>query len=158
MGVPATVLLVHGEQEMSQRNGDKARSNRQRKAKMHQRGRIRELRMTTEQRASKTIGRPSSGRTEERISVWEDEGGSVKETPERGMTGTVNQIAWAKQIRTQVNTEFDRVANALRSAATKQSSQDQMATQAIIEISEERRAEVLANEQAGYFIHDWQES
>jgi len=32
-----------------------------------------------------------------------------------------------------------------------------MATQAIIEILEEKRAEVFANEQAGYFIHDWQE-
>ena len=58
------------------------------------------------------------------------------------MTGTFNQIAWAKQIKTQVNAEFDRVANALRSAATKQSSQDRIATQAIIEILEEKRAEV----------------
>jgi hypothetical protein len=45
----------------------------------------------------------------------------------------------------------------LRSVSTKQSSQDRMATQAIIEILEEKRPEVLANEQAGYFIHDWQE-
>jgi hypothetical protein len=89
--------------------------------------------------------------------VWEDEGGSVKETPQRGLTGTVNQIAWAEQIKTQVNAEFDRVANALKSAATKQSSRDRVATQAIIDILEEKRAEVLANEQAGYFIHDWQE-
>ena len=140
---------------MSQRNGDKARSNRQRKAKMHKRDRIRDFRKTTEQRLSKAIGRPNSGGTEERIAVWENEGGSVKKT--RGMTGTFNQIAWAKQIKTQVNTEFDRVANALRSAATKQTSQDRIATQAIIEILEEKRAEVLANEQAGYFIHDWQE-
>ena len=81
----------------------------------------------------------------------------MKETPEREMTGTVNQIAWAKQIKTQANAEFDRVANALKSAATKQSSQERVVTQAIIEILEEKRAEVLANEQAGYFIHDWQE-
>jgi len=94
---------------------------------------------------------------EERISVWEDEGGSLRETPESGMTGTVNQIGWAKQIKTQVNAEFDRVASALRSAATKQSSQDRMDTQAIIAILEDKRAEVMANEQAGYFIHDWQE-
>jgi hypothetical protein len=73
---------------MSQRNGDKARSNRQRKAKMHKRGLIREFQKTTEQRASKAIGRPNSGGTKERIAVWENEGGSVKETP--GMTGTVN--------------------------------------------------------------------
>src|SRR4026208_1241401 len=108
---------------MSQRNGDKARSNRQRKAKMHQRKRIREFRKSREQHASKAIGRRNSARAEERIAVWEDEGGSVQETPERGMTGTVNQIAWAKEIKTQVNAEFDRVANALKSAATKQSSQ-----------------------------------
>jgi cell division FtsZ-interacting protein ZapD len=73
------------------------------------------------------------------------------------MTGTVNQIAWAEQIKTQVNAEFDRVANALKTVAAKQSSQDRMATQAIITILEEKRAEVLANEEAGYFIHDWQE-
>jgi hypothetical protein len=63
---------------------------------MLKRGRIREFRKTTEQRASTTISRPSSGGTEERIAVWENEGGSVKKT--RGMTGTVNQIASAKQI------------------------------------------------------------
>src|SRR5437016_5629544 len=93
---------------------------------------------------------------EEQISEWE-EGGSLRETPESGMTGTVNQIGWAKQIKTQVNAEFDRVASALRSAAAKQSSQDRMDTQAIIAILEDKRAEVMANEQAGYFIHDWQE-
>jgi hypothetical protein len=63
---------------MSQRNGDKARSNRQRKAKMHKRDRIRDFRKTTEERVSKAIGRPNSGGTEERIAVWENEGGSVK--------------------------------------------------------------------------------
>ena len=45
----------------------------------------------------------------ERISVWEGEGGSLNETSEKALTGTVNQIEWAKQIRTQVNAEFDRV-------------------------------------------------
>jgi len=122
---------------------------------MHKRDRIRDFRKTTEPRISKAIGRPKSGSTEEQIAVWENEGGSVKKT--RGMAGTVNQIAWANQIKTQVNAEFDRVANALRSAATRQSSEDRKATQAIIEILEEKRAEVLANEEAGYFIHDWQE-
>jgi len=69
--------------QQPERNGDKARSNRQRKAKMHQRRRIREFRKTTEQHASKGIGRRNSGCTEERIAVWEDEGGSVKETRKR---------------------------------------------------------------------------
>jgi hypothetical protein len=122
---------------------------------MHQRDRIRGFRKTTKQGVSKSIGRPNASGTEERIAVWENEGGSVKKA--RGLTGTVNQIAWANQIKGQGNAEFDRVANALRSAATKQSSQDRMTTQAIIEILAEKRAEVLANEQAGYFIHDWQE-
>ena len=94
---------------------------------------------------------------QERISEWEGEGGSLNETPEKALTGTVNQIEWAKQIKTQVNAEFDRVITALKAAATKQSGQDRMDTQAIIAIVEEKRIEVMAHEEAGYFIHDWQE-
>ena len=93
----------------------------------------------------------------ERISVWEGEGGSLNETSEKALTGTVNQIEWAKQIRTQVNAEFDRVITALEAAATKQSGQDRMDTQAIIAIVEEKRTEVMEHQEAGYFIHDWQE-
>jgi hypothetical protein len=93
----------------------------------------------------------------ERISVWEGEGGSLNETPEKALTGTVNQIEWAKQIRTQVNAEFDRVVKALEAAATKQSGQDRMDTQAIIAIVEKKRTEVMEHQDAGYFIHDWQE-
>ena len=93
----------------------------------------------------------------ERISVWEGEGGSLNETSEKALTGTVNQIEWAKQIRTQVNAEFDRVITALEAAATKQSAQDRMDTQAIIAIVEEKRTEVMEHQDAGYFIHDWQE-
>jgi hypothetical protein len=94
---------------------------------------------------------------EEEIATWEDEGGSPVRREEISMTGTVNQIAWAEQIKTQVNLEFDRVRRALESAASKQSFQDRIDTQAIIAILEDKRAEVMANEQAGYFIHDWQE-
>ena len=93
----------------------------------------------------------------ERITVWEGEGGSLNETSEKTLTGTVNQIEWAKQIRTQVNAEFDRVITALEAAATKQSGQDRMDTQAIIAIAEEKRTEVMEHQDAGYFIHDWQE-
>ena len=96
----------------------------------------------------------------ERISVWEGEGGSLNEKnekSEKALTGTVNQIQWAKQIRTQVNAEFDRVITALEAAATKQSGQDRMDTQAIIAIVEEKRTEVMEHQDAGYFIHDWQE-
>jgi hypothetical protein len=93
----------------------------------------------------------------ERISEWEAEGGSLNETPEKALTGTVNQIEWAKQIKTQVNAEFDRVKAALETVAAKQSGQDRMDTQAVIAILEDKRAEVMAHESAGYFIHDWQE-
>jgi len=94
---------------------------------------------------------------QERISEWEGEGGSLNETPEKRLTGTVNQIEWAKQIKTLVNAEFDRVKTALETAAAKQSGQDRMDTRAVIAILEDKRAEVMAHEEAGYFIHDWQE-
>ena len=93
----------------------------------------------------------------ERISVWEGEGGSLNETSEKAMTGSVNQIEWAKQIKTQVSAEFDRVKMALEAAAAKQSGQNRMDTQAVIAILEDKRAEVMAHQDAGYFIHDWQE-
>jgi len=93
----------------------------------------------------------------ERISVWEGEGGSINDTSEKALTGTVNQIEWAKQIRPQVNAEFLRVVKALEAAAAKQSGQDRLDTQAIIAIVEEKRAEVMEHQEAGYFIHDWQE-
>ena len=73
------------------------------------------------------------------------------------MIGTVNQIAWAIQIRAQVDAEFDRVRRVIESVATRQRADDGTHLQAIIRILEDKRAEVLENEQAGYFIHDWQE-
>ena len=76
---------------------------------------------------------------------------------EEQLSGTANQIEWAKRIKVQVDAEFDRVANALQGAAGKQASQDRLNTQAIIGILEEKRAEVMAHTEAGYFIHDWQE-
>ena len=94
---------------------------------------------------------------EQAITAWEDEGGSGTQPVERQMIGTVNQIAWAAQIKVQVENEFDRVRAALESAATKQSGRRRMDTQVMIEILEEKRGEVMAHEQAGYFIHDWQE-
>jgi hypothetical protein len=73
------------------------------------------------------------------------------------MTGTTSQIEWAEQIKLRVNAEFDRVANAFRAAAGNQAQQDRMETAAIIAILEEKRAEVMSNNQAGYFIRNWQE-
>jgi hypothetical protein len=94
---------------------------------------------------------------EDKLLVWEDEGGSISKRSWKALTGTVNQIEWAERIRLQVDAEFDRVARALRTAANKQSRLDRMDTLAMICILEEKRSEVLENPKAGYFIHDWQE-
>ncbi len=93
---------------------------------------------------------------EDAIAAWEDEGGSSARPEEHRMIGTVNQIAWAVQIQAQVDAEFC-VRKVLESVATEQSPNDGTALQAIIRILEDKRAEVMGNEQAGYFIQDWQE-
>ena len=94
---------------------------------------------------------------EENISVWEGEGGSLNEGFTQDLTGSVNQIEWAERIRAQVNGEFDRVAKALEAAALRQSDRDRSKTHAMLLILEDKRAEVMSNPRAGYFIHDWQE-
>jgi hypothetical protein len=94
---------------------------------------------------------------EDPIAGWEDEGGFAGRIAEHRMIGTLGQIAWAVQIKSQVEAEFDRVRKVLEYAATKQSAEDVADIQAIIRILEDKRAEVMGNEQAGYFIHDWQE-
>jgi hypothetical protein len=73
------------------------------------------------------------------------------------LTGTPNQVEWAEQIRLTVAQEFDRVANAFRSQMNKQVGPDQAETRTVIAIIEQKRAETVANTQAGYFIRDWQE-
>lgn len=73
------------------------------------------------------------------------------------MTGTPEQIAWAERIKPQVAGEFDRVAKAFGMAAGKQSDLDRLDTHAIIAILDEKRREVMMQDEAGYFIHDWQE-
>jgi hypothetical protein len=71
--------------------------------------------------------------------------------------GTENQVAWAQEIRMRVNTEFDRVAEAFASVAARQTGQDQLDSVAVIALLEEKRAEVMSQDSAGYFIHVWQE-
>ena len=93
----------------------------------------------------------------DRIAVWEEEGGRLNSPEGDTLTGTINQIQWARQIRTQVDAEFDRVANALQTTALNQPERDRSKTHAMMAILEEKRAEVMANPKAGYFIHDWQE-
>lgn len=117
---------------------------------------------------------------EEATQVWEGEGGALRRAgcrltaverveprlvPEgcnpvaakQKMIGTVNQADWAEQIKTRVSAEFDRVAKALESAAGKQADQKRMETLSVIAILEEKWAEVMAEDHAGYFIHEWQE-
>ena len=67
------------------------------------------------------------------------------------MTGTVNQIEWARRLKAGASAEFDRVAKAL------QSGRKQADARAAIAILEDKRAEVMAHDDAGYFIRDWQE-
>jgi len=76
---------------------------------------------------------------------------------DKKMTGTVNQIDWARQIKARVSAEFDRVGKAFQTVADKQAGQDRIDTQAVIAILEEKRAEVMVNDRAGDFIQYWQE-
>ncbi len=73
------------------------------------------------------------------------------------MTGTESQIEWAELIKPRVNAEFDRVAKAFRATASGKREEDRVDTEAVIAILEEKRAEVMANDRAGYFIHHWNE-
>lgn len=73
------------------------------------------------------------------------------------MIGTLGQIAWAVQIKSRVEAEFDRVRKVLEYAMTKQSSRDVVDIESIIRILEDIRTEVMENQHAGYFIHEWQE-
>ena len=73
------------------------------------------------------------------------------------LAGTANQVEWAAQIRANVSLEFDRVAKALERVSRKQTARDQIDTRAMIAILEEKRAEVMARNQAGYFISEWRE-
>jgi hypothetical protein len=96
------------------------------------------------------------------LSTWENEGGSLPSDPGFAFTqpplvGSEGQIEWAESIRVRVNEEFDRVAGTLRAVARRQAAESRSKTEAIIAILEDKRAEVLARQESGYFIHDWQE-
>ena len=94
------------------------------------------------------------------IETWESEGGAAPDSlnaSAASMSGTAAQVEWAERIKRQVNTEFDRVAASFRSIAGKQGDDKRADTKAVIVILEDKRAEVMSREQAGYFIHDWQE-
>ena len=73
------------------------------------------------------------------------------------MQGTPSQIEWAEQIKPRVQAEFDRVLRAFKATASNQAEPDRMDTWAVIAILEQKRAEVMAEDHAGYFIRNWQE-
>ena len=75
----------------------------------------------------------------------------------RALQGSEAQIEWAGRIREHVAAEFDRVALAFRGVAAGQDAGGQAYTDAVVGIVQSLRSEVLANEQAGYFIRDWQD-
>jgi hypothetical protein len=78
---------------------------------------------------------------------------SIQET----MTGTPSQIEWATQIKPRAGAEFDRVAAALQTVADRQSEPAREDTLRLISILGEKRGEVMARTEAGYFIAHWQE-
>jgi hypothetical protein len=73
------------------------------------------------------------------------------------LVDTPNQIEWAEQIKERVHKECDRVGMVMKSVAAKQVGWDQTDTLGIVAILKEKRHDVMANDRAGYFIHDWQE-
>ncbi len=94
------------------------------------------------------------------IEPWEGEGGAAPLPPRPSMislSGTANQIEWAERIRRQVNDEFDRIAASFRSIAVKQTGDKRAGTEAVVAILEDKRAEVMRRQEAGYFVHDWQD-
>ncbi|HEY7531248.1 MAG TPA: hypothetical protein VH681_00540 [Nitrospiraceae bacterium] len=116
--------------------------------------------------------------TEDATGNWEDEGGAlghtdcpsaVEETADASSiavrrypiveqsVGTIHPAVWAEQIRARLAGELDRVAKMLDTASGEQPEQDRKNTQDIVKILEQRRAELMARNDAGDFIHDWQE-
>ncbi len=95
------------------------------------------------------------------IEAWDGEGGAAAGSPQRSsavwMSGTTAQVEWAERIKRQVDAEFDRVAASFRSIAARQHGERRAETEAVLAILEDKRAKTMRREQAGYFIHDWQE-
>jgi chaperonin GroES len=73
------------------------------------------------------------------------------------MTGTPSQVEWAERIKGRVGEEFERVAEALRSVARRQTKLKRADTEEILTVLAEHRQAVMSRDQAGYFIRDWQE-
>ncbi len=94
------------------------------------------------------------------IETWEGEDGATfgAGTPLAiALHGSESQIEWAGRIRRAVAAEFDRVAMSLERATSMQSAENRRDAEAVIAILEDRGAEVMSRDEAGYFIRDWQE-
>lgn len=94
------------------------------------------------------------------IEAWEDDGGApaaINGSTLPALTGSVAQIEWAERIRRLVNDDFDRVSAAFRLVAGQQTAGKRADTETILGILEDKRLEVMSRQQAGYFIHRWQE-
>jgi hypothetical protein len=94
------------------------------------------------------------------LEAWEAEGGAVLSSTGGSLVslnGTANQVEWAARIRERVIADFDRVAKSLHTVAGRQAADKRAGTEAIIDILEDRRAAVMRQEHAGYFIREWQE-
>jgi hypothetical protein len=73
------------------------------------------------------------------------------------MTGTPAQVEWAERIRLTVAQEFDRVAKSFQARASIQTGQQQAETRTVIAILEQKRAETMSIQTAGYYIREWQD-
>jgi hypothetical protein len=94
------------------------------------------------------------------IAACEAEGGAAPDRsgiPTVGLTGTAAQVKWAERIRRRVNDRFDRLAASFRLVAEREINDKRAETEEIIAILEDKRAEVMSRQEAGYFIRDWQE-
>ena len=92
----------------------------------------------------------------QQLEIWEDDGGSDG-VPGFQLVGSAAQLEWAGRIRRLVNAEFSRVAASFRAVAKGQLGAARAETEAILQILEEKRGEVMSRTEAGYLIHDWQE-
>jgi hypothetical protein len=73
------------------------------------------------------------------------------------MTGTETQIEWGAKLKLRVGTEFDRVSRVFQTVCDKQREPDRAETEAIIAMVGEMRSTVMANDDAGYYIREWQD-
>lgn len=95
----------------------------------------------------------------EELESWEDDDGQAaipgETTPE--LLGMQNNLEWAEQIKLRVNAEFDRVAAAIHAKAERRNEERRMETLVLMSILESKRSEVMSRQDAGYFIHEWQQ-